>query len=54
MLFVWGTNVHTAAETDPAPVAAAATRQRIDRADRRFQVISLIGLAVVMVVGFLF
>jgi hypothetical protein len=54
VLFVWGTNVHAAAEGDPSPTAAATTRQRIERADRRFQVISLIGMAVVLVVGYLF
>jgi hypothetical protein len=54
VLFVWGTNVHAAAEGDSTPEAAAALRQRIDRADRRFQVISLIGMAVVLVLAYLF
>lgn len=40
VLFVWGTNVHAAAEGDPSPATATAVRQRIDRADHRFQVIS--------------
>ena len=34
--------------------AAVAPRQRIDRADQRFQVISLIGMAVVLVLASLF
>jgi hypothetical protein len=54
VLFVWGTNVHAAAEGDPSTEAAAAMRQRIDRADRRFQVISLIGMALVLVLAYLF
>jgi hypothetical protein len=54
VLFVWATNVHAAAEGDPSPTAAATTRQRTELADRRFQVISLIGMAVVLVVGYLF
>ena len=54
VLFVWGTNVHAAAEGDPSPEAAAAIRQRIDHADRRFQAISLIGMAVVLVLAYLF
>lgn len=52
VLFVWGTNVHAAAEGDPSPATATAVRQRIDRADHRFQVISLIGMAVVLVLAF--
>jgi hypothetical protein len=54
VLFVWGTNVHATAEADPSTEAAAAIRQRVDRADRRFQVISLIGLALVLVLAYLF
>ena len=51
MHFVWGINVLAAAGGDPTPAAAVATRQRIDRADQRFQVISLIGMAVVLVLA---
>jgi hypothetical protein len=51
VLFVWGINVLAAAGGDPTPAAAVATRQRIDRADQRFQVISLIGMAVVLVLA---
>jgi hypothetical protein len=51
VLFVWGINVLATAGGDPTPAAAVATRQRIDRADQRFQVISLIGMAVVLVLA---
>ena len=54
VLFVWGINVLAAAGGEPTPAAAVAPRQRIDRADQRFQVISLIGMAVVLVLASLF
>jgi hypothetical protein len=54
VLFVWGTSVFAAAGVDPTPAAATATLQRIDRVDRRFQVISLIGMAVVLALAYLF
>jgi len=53
VLFVWGTNVHATAGGDPTPEAAALIRQRIDRADRRFQIVSLIGMALVLVLAYL-
>jgi len=49
-----GTNVHATAGGDPTPEAAALIRQRIDRADRRFQIVSLIGMALVLVLAYLF
>ena len=52
-MFAWGTNVHATAGGDPTPEAAALIRQRIDRADRRFQIVSLIGMALVLVLAYL-
>ena len=62
VLFVWGINVLAAAETavsnetadQAAPAAELMLRRRIDLADRRFQQISLAGLAAVMILAYLF
>jgi hypothetical protein len=54
VLFVWGTNVRATAGGNPTPKSAALIRQRIDRADRRFQIVSLIGMALVLVLAYLF
>jgi hypothetical protein len=52
VLFLWGTNVH-ASQANPTPAVAAAIRTRLDKADQRFQLISLIGMAAVMLIGLL-
>ena len=53
VLFVWGTNVH-ASQLDPSAAMEAATRQRLDQADRRFQLVSLIGMAAVLLLAFFY
>jgi len=53
VLFVWGTNVH-ASQHDPSAAMEAATRQRLDQADRRFQLVSLIGMAAVLLLAFFY
>jgi hypothetical protein len=62
VLFVWGINVLAVAEAavsnetadQAAPAAEWMQRRRIDLADRRFQQISLAGLAAVMILAYLF
>jgi len=56
VLFVWGTNAHAKAdaEVDSDPAAMAVRRQLIDRADQRFQVVSLVGMGAVLLLAYLF
>jgi hypothetical protein len=52
VLFVWGTNVHVS-QPNPTPAEAEAIRLRLDQADRRFQLISLLGMGGVLLLAFL-
>jgi hypothetical protein len=51
VLFVWGANTQAAAMVEPSPESEAQLRRRIDGADRLFQVGSLIGAVVVVLVA---
>ena len=54
ILFVWGTNRMAAAEREGSEGALLVVRQRMDRADLVFQVVSLVGLVLVALLGWWF